>query len=512
MKRACVPILPACLAVLLLLPACGGGKAQRSGTEAGLVYSSSSRAPSWITDIPEKENYYFFVGSSADSDSYDTGKKSALNDALSQVVGMIGVKVSSSSTIEERYFAEQYETTISAELQSEGKARLRDAEIQEIYYERHRKPDGREIFRVWVLLKYGKREIQNEQKRLADILALKYGEVKRLEDKASRLIEQGMYFDAVVARLNAASAALSVDDGQLLFERNLVGAGELLAGIRFRKFGEDQIGWVGKPLGKPLRLQAYSLRGESEVPVPNVPVRFFYRVPRENNEGYKYEVTDEVTDDDGFASYSVQMVHEVSDSNRVEARLNMEPFIRQLRSAPGALSERVKVLEDIAAGKRTVYLFGSDTPAREIRTAVYFIQLDEDGSLISRPVSAPSVYEVLFEKQFNIELLDFRQIDPEIIAARQDEAVLELIRASAGKGVRRVLLGTVRITGYDMVSGFHTAQALATATLYDVQGGGIVRTWQVTASATGRTRERAGLNALSESGTSLGMILSRTIP
>ena len=514
MKRFLPLFLSVCLSAVLLVSGCAGGKAKRSTPKTDLIQTSSAQAPSWITDIPEEKSYYYFVGTSVDSESFDAGKKSALNDALSQVVGMIGLKVSSSSTIEERYFAEQYTTIISAELYAEGRAKLQDAEIREVYYERHRRKDGSEFFRVWALLKYSKNEIKKEQERLQEILALKYGEVTRLEERATGALQKGMLFDAIVAHLNAASAALSIDDGEVLFDRNMIRAGEILARIRFKKFGEDQVGWVGRALEKPLQLLVYSLEGDSlereqEVPVPNVAVRFSYRIPRKNSTGYKYQVINSTTDSSGFAAFDVDQVYEVSDSNRVEARVDLGPYIEQMRSVPDTLIDRVKTLEDILSTKRAVFTFRSDTLAREIRTAVYFVQLDEGGTLLPKPVTAPTVYEILYEKKFSIRVLD---VIPDSILNKPEDVILQKLSADAGKGVRRILFGSVRILGYDMLSGFHTARANANATLFDRESGDVLRTWQITRSATGATKELAGINVLSEVGKSLGEMISNTMP
>ncbi|KPJ89054.1 MAG: hypothetical protein AMS17_03330 [Spirochaetes bacterium DG_61] len=509
MKRFLPLYLSVCLTAVLLISGCAGGKAKRGALKTGLIQASSSKTPSWITDIPEEKSYYYFVGTSVDSESYDAGKKSALNDALSQVVGMIGLKVSSSSTIEERYFAEQYTTIISAELYSEGRAKLQDAEIREIYYEQHRRKDGSEFVRVWALLKYSKSEIKKEQERLKEILALKYGELTRLEEKASNALQKGMLFDAIVAHLNAASAALNIDDGEVLFDRNMNRAGEILARIRFKKFQEDQVGWVGRALEKPLQLQVYFLEGEQVIPVPDVPVRFSYRIPRKNRAGYKYQVVNATTDSRGFAAFSVDQVYEVSDHNRVDARMDLGPYIEQMRSVPDALIDRVKTIEDILATKRAVFTFRSDTFAREIRTAVYFMQLDQDGTLLPKPVTAPAVYEILYDKRFLIRVLD---VSPGSFLNKPEDVILQKLLEGAGKGVQRILFGSVRILEYDMLSGFHTVRAEAKVTLYDRESGDVLRTWQITRSATGATKLLAGNNVLSEAGKSLGEMISNTMP
>ena len=136
-----------------------GRKSSKVKSGSVLVQSSAKKMPQWITGIPQDRDFYFFVGTSGDAESYDRGKEEAIDDAISQVVKMIGVTVTSTTTYEERYFAEQYVTTISAELFAEGKAKLQDAEIREIYFEKYARADGSGFFRVWALLKYGKREV-----------------------------------------------------------------------------------------------------------------------------------------------------------------------------------------------------------------------------------------------------------------------------------------------------------------------------------------------------------------
>jgi hypothetical protein len=62
------------------------------------------------------------------------------------------------------------------------------------------------------------------------------------------------------------------------------------------------------------------------------------------------------------------------------------------------------------------------------------------------------------------------------------------------------------------VSGYQSAKAQASATLYDIDSGAVVRTWQVQRSGTGSTRELARANALREAGRALGGVLAATMP
>ena len=83
---------------------------------------------------------------------------------------------------------------------------------------------------------------------------------------------------------------------------------------------------------------------------------------------------------------------------------------------------------------------------------------------------------------------------------------------AAGKSIERILLGTVRVIEFDSISGFDTAKVSAEVTLYDRESGDTIRTWSIQRSGTGNSKEAARRNALTETGRSLGEILSNTMP
>ncbi len=472
------------------------------------VEASQKKVPSWITEIPEDENYYYYVGTSKDVSSFDEGKKGALADALSQVVATIGIEVTTSSTVEEKYFAEQYETTLQSELYTEGKARLQDAELKEIYYEKYENPDGSVFFRVWVLVKYGKEDIRQEQARLEEILKLKYREVTSLEEQARQQEENGKLFKAVNSYINASAASLKIDDGDVFFDRNLVRASEALLRIQLQKSGEDQVGFVGEALDRPLALKVFFLRDETQILLSGVPVIFSYRVPKVNSAGYKQIVTHTATDENGIASLKIDMVYEVNERNRVDASIDLQPVLTRLETAPDKYRESIDAFRDVAGKKRTSFYFVSDTHARLIKTAVYFLQLDINGSPLAKPVAAPVFYDVLYKKKFLIRVLD---IKPEQVLEKSSE-VLEILENSSGKNVKRLLYGRIQITGFDEISAFQTARAEAVVHLFDRETENIIRTWQATRTGTGKTKDEASRNALIEMGRSLGEILSNTMP
>ena len=488
---------------------CAHGRAIKRRESTKLLYASAKKIPGWITSIPEDKNFYYFVGSSGDVSTFDRGKREAINDALKQVVETIGVKVTAESTQEEKYYAEVYKLNISTKLLQKGEAKLQGAELKEVYYEKYERSDGSIFYRVWVLVKYSKMAIAKEQKRLQTILELRYGEVKRFEDQAYNFEKEYDYFNAVQFYIDAALAATKIEDGDVFFDRDLNRATILLSKISFKKSGEDQVGFVGKPLEKPLVLYVYVIENGKEYPQKNVPIKFLYRVPRSKLTGYKYIIYDEKTDSKGYAYLKLDDVYEVNDHNLVEARLDFGESLKKLSNIPNNYRLRLSQFRIVANSKKVDFIFKSDTKARKIKTAIFVIQVDEDKSLLPKPVVSPEIYNVLYNKHFSIKILD---IPPSRIYEKSDNFVWnELVKAS-GKSVKRIMFGYVRILSYDKISGFYVAQADASINLYDKKTADIIRNWHIERSGTGLTKEEAQISVFTEVGQSIGEIASRTMP
>ncbi len=475
-----------------------------------LVYKSSRDQPAWISFIPEERDYLFFVGTSSDSESFDSGKQDAVSDALAQVVAVIGISVSSSLTVEERFFAEEYTAIVSRDLLSSGRARLQDAEIIEVYHEEYERKDGSHFFRVWSLLKYSKEEIRGEQKRIDDVLKLKYGEVRRLEDEASVYLRNDKILEALVTYLNAAFLSLKLEDEGIFFDRNLQKAQELILKIELRKYGDGQSGWVGESLPEPLSVQVLMLSEGGDVPISKVPVKFVYRIPKTKGSGFKLRVDRVTTDRRGRAVLPVEKIYEVNDSNTVEAVIDLKPFFSaRLDSVPPQYEDRVKSLEELLDTKRTTFSYSSGSRATKYRTAVYFLQTDLDGGLLQQPVTAPVLNEELYKRGFSVfELV----LPPSLFVSESDDGILEIILRSVGKETRRILVGQVRIVDYNRISGFDTARAESIVRLYDRDKERYVGTWRIQKSGTGSSKAIARNNVLKQIGREWGEIISSSMP
>lgn len=496
------------LAALFLIAGCATVSKKLQAPK--LVYSSHDEQPSWVSIIPEEREYLYFVGTSSDSESFDEGKKDAVSDALAQVVAAIGISVSSTLTFEERYFAEEYTAIVSRELLSSGRARLQDSEIVELYHEQWERPDGSIFFRVWVLLKYSREEIRGEQKRIDDILKLKYGEVRRLEYEASESLENGDILRALFDYLNAALLSLKLEDEGVFFDRNIQKAQDIILRIKLSKRGDLQFGWVGESLPEPLVVTVSMLSDSKELPIPNAPVKFVYRVPKTRSQGYKLRVDRKTTHREGNAALRIEHIYEVSDSNRVEAEIDFGPLLSaKLDSVPDQYRDRVRTIEELLGTKSVTFSYTSDSHAKEYRTAIFFLQQDEDGKLVRQPVTAPALYEELQRRRFSVYELN---LPPRSLVSESEAGLLETLLDETGETTQRVLVGRVQIVEYDEISGFYTARAESVVRLYDAVTKRVLGTWQTQRSGTGSSKASARTNAFREAGRTLGEALSSSMP
>jgi hypothetical protein len=482
---------------------------QREQRQQQLIYRSHDEQPSWISIIPSELGYLYFVGTSGDSASYDEGKKDAVSDALSLVVAAIGISVSSSLTVEERFFAEEYTAIVSRELLSSGRANLQDAEIVEIYHEQYIRQDGSAFFRVWVLLKYSRSEIKGEQERIEDILRLKYGEIGRLEREASEYQEKGDLIRAVVSRLNAAFFSLKLDDEGIFFDRNMQKAQELIADIELDKSGDRQTGWVGEGLAEPLVLYVYTRSDTETIPLSNVPVKFTYQVPKSRGPGYKLRVERTTTDANGKASLRLTRIYEVREANEVEAGIDLAPFFSaRLDAVPVRYADRIKALQQLLGTKRVTFVFRTDSRAKSYPTAIYFLQTDE-GQTVRQPQAATALVDDLRRRGFNVFEIP---TDPELLLHRGEYERFQFLKEKANQAAQRILIGEVRIVKYDRIAGFYTAGAESVVRLYDADRGFVLGTYQLSTSGTGSSKQAARYGAIREAGKGLGNLLSRSMP
>jgi hypothetical protein len=497
-------------AAVLAGAGCGSTKQARVERGPVLIEKSSRKAPSWTTKVPKKRGNLFFVGTSSTSETLDQGRNLAAADAFRQIMEAVGIRVSGSTSVHEEY-RETYRAVLEGELFTEGKARLRNAELEQTYFEKYRRPDGSLFYQVWVLVRYAREDLEQEQARLAELEQQKLNEAEDRAASAAGQLESGLFWQAVTGYIDAAAAAARAPDGELLFDRYISRAAALLSGFQVKPAepaSPPPSGMIGGPLDAPLQVEVlYTADGRHGVPAAGVPVVFSWQMPGKRADGYKTRIEHRVTDKNGRAELMIERIQQVG-TVPVRADIETTPLIDSLGALTEGFGSRTGILRTSSPAGAGL-LFAADSPARHIPTAVYFLQHGPEGELVTAPLTAPAVYETLFELGFQVRVpgVDPRRLED--FSERQIAAVLSL---ESGDWARRVLFGNVFVTGFDEVGGYPAARASAEALLVDLDSESLIRSWQTSASGTGKTREEAARTALIEVGKDLGQILARTMP
>ena len=172
-----------------------------------LTEKSKGSKPKWITAPPQDKDYFYFIGTKSKAASYEAGVKGALNAAMSQVLMTIGFSFVVQTEITTRIEGDKDLSTFIDKTKETGQVNLKEQRIQETYFEKYRdfktviennlKKKVEEVYYdVYLLLKYSKKEIKDEQKRKEQQDKENLRLADQLNAEASGLISSGQVMDA----------------------------------------------------------------------------------------------------------------------------------------------------------------------------------------------------------------------------------------------------------------------------------------------------------------------------
>ncbi|MEJ5283997.1 MAG: hypothetical protein WHS77_02995 [Brevinematales bacterium] len=175
-------------------------------TSPRLIKTSSPNQPYWILKKKTTDENYYFVGISKKNKNLQEARKSAIDDAASRLLEFIGFRATTKFQSTKQYSDTDDSSTFKENIiQSiEGKASASIAtEIEDVYYEEY--TDG---YVFYVLIKSPVKWVENERKRLKQLVLSQREEAKRLLTEAKKLYETG----EVVKALDNALSALEISE------------------------------------------------------------------------------------------------------------------------------------------------------------------------------------------------------------------------------------------------------------------------------------------------------------
>ncbi len=159
--------------------------------------------PQWVTKPPVgNTGYLYFRGVSADLESVQDSKNSAVEDAVAQIVAYMGVSAERTA----QYITNELRSSFIDQLSFRGSGNIRDFKIEDIYTEETKNTYGDTVYRTYVLIRYSSSELMKEQKRRSLANSMLFRELEERHRRAQEKQQEKDFFSAVTEYITAFEA------------------------------------------------------------------------------------------------------------------------------------------------------------------------------------------------------------------------------------------------------------------------------------------------------------------
>ncbi|HLD29206.1 MAG TPA: hypothetical protein VJC03_02605, partial [bacterium] len=276
----------------------------------GTVMCADQGVPYWVSKLPAEKDNLYFLGVKTGAASLEEGKNEAFRDGLSRIVEYVGVELKS----EFHELRTQNFASVFSSLDAKASGKIEDACMKEIYTEKNEEKDGVEQrFNVFVLLSYPVRKMEEERARIKEKNRIDTEKVRRYYELAGTQARAGGVTDAF-QNLSIAFSILKETTGNAVLEKEMRSfVSDCLGRIKFIPFPHDPSGRTKTGLERALKVKIVYVMQEKEMPLENVPVRFYF------TEGSGDLESPASTDREGIAESRVKTIYEIRKDNMVRA-------------------------------------------------------------------------------------------------------------------------------------------------------------------------------------------------
>ncbi|MBI1930234.1 hypothetical protein HYR99_39030 [Candidatus Poribacteria bacterium] len=330
---------------------------------ASLPLEGCGGTPGWINVPPTDARYMYFVGASSRVSSIATGKKEAVDAALSDLLNYFGF------TSQSQYNEKKTElyTQATSEIQMDSvKAQVKGILVQEVYYQEH--DDG--TYTVFVLLQYPKAEFQKEKRRMQAEESQQVFQANTVFEGAKAAESRGDLGAAISGYLSTVSLASGVDSGRVLVTLALGRLNTITSELRLLKVsGDGQKANISTGLKAPLVVQAVIGSDLSATPVVNLPIQFeFVQGSGILDEGL-------TTDTTGQAACRVTRITSFDSQNVVRARIRLDAIQKSATQLEPEMQQRLQPMITLLNERSITFQFAISTAiTKESRTLVWLTE------------------------------------------------------------------------------------------------------------------------------------------
>jgi hypothetical protein len=469
---------------------------------AALLLFGCASVPNWVEAPPAVSNTeVFFTGlGSDDGGNAAKAEKSAMNSMVSEVTRYLGVRITSESTVEATSTLTTYTAEITELIREASYAYISDLRLVDRYSETL--PDGTLI--VHLLGAYDRSALAAEKERLARLIAERIEAVAGPERAGDAHAIRGDLYDAAVSYLESASAALDsdIENAALILQRVLGKAVDAVTRITVGPVSAPESARVGMPVTQMFSISAAGPAGV----ITGVPFSVTWTDGKPGGRGGLMSAIVR-TDPAGVAVFS-HPPPAVAGIGRVNFSLSFSAQLEPLKSAAGKADELVRGFERAIATKRVEYRFSVLSESMSYETAVYFVDMLDDGTIFSDSATGSGIYASLGKAGF--PLVPFTGLEG--LHNFDTLQFIDAVRQTELTQAHRVIFGVATVTSISVENDVFLVSAEADLKVVDIETGKIVYTKSGTRTARGRSRE-AGVAAVFHGlGEQLGEVLARELP
>jgi hypothetical protein len=432
------PSLRACiLAVVFLVTAAVGALAQED--------VDSGPMPDWVKARPQDTDqlvYFSGMGFSAKGHLVEALEFANI-DIQTQIVKFVGVRVTSTTSIEAKGNLDEFKANISKQIKETGS-------MYQAGFRLDKRPWSEKSARgltVYILCSYDKESLLKEKKRIEDIFQTLIDAVRLPEEAGGKLAADGRYYEAALRYIEAAVAAgeSTLEDRDVALNRNLANALAAVEKINLVKLNDNLTGTSGAEPELAFQLKAAGGPTASDKGVPNTAILVTYFTAPASGSTLIAKTVSVKTDDQGVLSFR-HPVLTFAGKGKIGMRLDLDAYLEKLRPVEKQSPDKIAALARLANSRKQEFLLTALAPAKSLSLAVFVVDVDESGApLAANQATASGLSEALTQQGFKLKTA---KVDTQAITGMDEEELAALILLKV-PGAQRAVVGVGLMTGSD---------------------------------------------------------------
>jgi len=492
--RIAAPILAGIAALAVgLLTGCAGSPA-----------AHDRDAPDWVIEPPrgDAEYEYFVAAGSSPSGDPAEAEERASGSMIDEIVRMLGVRVTSTTTATARASLEQFETDVQQQIMQRAEARLAGFRV----IDRFRHDRGTAVT-VYLLGRYERGALDAERERLQALFQEREDAIAEPERQARRLELAGDPFAALGKYLEAAQAAASseLENAEIRAERNLNEARRLVSAMQLVKRNDNLAATVRDPFDEAFELEVVA----GGAGVPGARVRVTYQEARAD--GRPGMRTRAATSDDNGRVRFMHPVPRTVGSGTVTMVLDLDPYLVPLRELEHAFQPQIDGLRRTAVRSQATFRYEVASAAHTVPTGIMVLDRDRAGNPVATGATGGThagILEALRRAEFAVRSL---AIDELHLAGGDHSEALRVVREQYSGAVERLVLGEARIEEFTESDGV-IVRVSGSITVLDVESGAVLHSSSAAQRSRANSAEGAVAAAFRSLGERFGEELASTLP